>query len=116
MPFQDSYVLWKIIGYSGLAMFQSRWVVQWLHSERKGESHMPTSFWWLSLAGATLCLAYALRQQDSVFIAGYALTVVPIGRNLVLIRRKKMREQNGQTSNMDIAVDSGAEPEMAKRS
>jgi lipid-A-disaccharide synthase-like uncharacterized protein len=92
MPFQQNYLLWKVIGFAGLGIFQARWIVQWLHSEKHKESRVPVAFWWLSLAGALLELAYFLRQQDSVGIAGYIFSVVPYTRNLMLlygIRRKE---------------------------
>ena len=88
MPFQDSYWLWKGVGFTGLALFQARWVVQWLHSEKHKESRMPVSFWWFSLIGSMLELCYFLRQQDSVGIVG-CLNFLPYLRNLVLIYRKR---------------------------
>src|SRR5690349_9223656 len=92
MPFQQNYLLWKIIGFAGLATFQARWIVQWLHSEKHKQSLVPVAFWWLSLAGALLELAYFLRQQDSVGIAGYCVSAVPYTRNLMLVYKKR-REQ-----------------------
>ncbi len=93
MPLQDYWLFWKIIGFGGLLIFQSRWVVQWLYSEKHKESRMPISFWWLSLAGAMLELCYFLRQQDSVGIAGYIISVVPYTRNLMLIYDKRARDR-----------------------
>jgi lipid-A-disaccharide synthase-like uncharacterized protein len=92
MPFQQYYVLWKVIGFLGLGIFQARWIVQWLHSEKHKESRVPVAFWWLSLAGALLELAYFLRQQDSVGIAGYCVSAVPYTRNLMLIYGKRRKE------------------------
>ena len=89
MPLQDNYYLWKVIGFSGLGVFQARWIVQWLYSEHHKESKVPAAFWYLSLAGALLETCYFLRQQDSVGIAGYCISFVPYTRNLVLISRKK---------------------------
>ena len=93
MPFQDNYILWKGIGYLGLVIFQARWVVQWLHSEKHKESRVPESFWWLSVFGAGLELCYFLRQQDSVGILGYVISVVPYSRNLMLVYAKKRRDR-----------------------
>ena len=93
MPFQQNYLLWKVIGFAGLGIFQARWIVQWLHSEKHKESRVPVAFWWLSLAGALLELAYFLRQQDSVGIAGYIFSVVPYTRNLMLIYGKRRKER-----------------------
>ena len=92
MPFQDNYWLWKSIGFAGLATFQMRWIVQWLHSEKHKESRMPVAFWWLSLIGAFLELMYFLRQQDSVGVLGYCFSVVPYSRNLMLVYAARRRE------------------------
>jgi lipid-A-disaccharide synthase-like uncharacterized protein len=54
MPFQSHDWFWKIIGFGGLIVFQGRWIVQWIHSEKHKESKVPPAFWWLSLAGAFL--------------------------------------------------------------
>lgn len=89
MPFQHNYYLWKVIGFGGLATFQARWVVQWLYSEKHGESRVPIAFWWLSLVGSVMCLCYFLRQQDSVGVAGYCVSAVPYTRNLMLVYRKR---------------------------
>ena len=93
MPFQHHYLLWKAIGFAGLVTFQARWLVQWLHSEKHKESRVPLSFWWLSLVGSLLCLAYFLRQQDSVGVAGYIFSAVPYTRNLMLVYRKRRQDQ-----------------------
>jgi lipid-A-disaccharide synthase-like uncharacterized protein len=92
MPFQDNYVLWKIIGFAGIGTFGTRFLVQWIYSEKHKESRIPPIFWWQSLIGTMLCLAYFLRQQDSVGIAGYLLNVIPYSRNIILVYRKKAED------------------------
>jgi len=92
MPFQENYLLWKIVGFAGIATFGTRFLVQWLYSEKHKESLIPPIFWWQSLIGTVLCLAYFLRQQDSVGIAGYVLNVIPYTRNLMLVYRKRREE------------------------
>ena len=94
MPFQENYQLWKVIGFAGLGTFQARWLVQWLYSEKHKESKVPIAFWYLSLIGSLLCLAYFLRQQDSVGIAGYMFSSVPYTRNLMLIYRKRRQDSD----------------------
>jgi lipid-A-disaccharide synthase-like uncharacterized protein len=93
MPFQDNYWLWKAIGFAGIGVFGTRFIVQWVYSEKLKESKIPTIFWWQSLLGTFLCLAYFLRQQDSVGVAGYVLNVIPYSRNLILVYRKKRLER-----------------------
>ena len=34
MPYQDNYVLWKCIGFGGIGIFGTRFLVQWLYSEK----------------------------------------------------------------------------------
>lgn len=82
-------IAWICIGFLGQALFTSRFLVQWIASERKGESVLPISFWYLSLAGGTILLVYAISRIDPVIILGQALGVVVYFRNLVLIHRKK---------------------------
>jgi lipid-A-disaccharide synthase-like uncharacterized protein len=95
MPFAQNRILWKCIGFSGIGVFGTRFLVQWVYSERHKESRIPVIFWWQSLIGTFLCLAYFLRQQDSVGIVGYLFNIVPYSRNLVLVYRKKRRERAG---------------------
>jgi lipid-A-disaccharide synthase-like uncharacterized protein len=79
---------WKIIGWLGNAVFFSRFFVQWYATEKKKQVVVPTAFWWLSLAGSLLLLAYALfYKRDSVFIFAYAFTWIPYIRNLIIHQR-----------------------------
>jgi lipid-A-disaccharide synthase-like uncharacterized protein len=79
---------WKIIGWLGNAIFFSRFFVQWYATEKRKQVVVPVSFWWLSLLGSLLLLAYALfYKRDSVFIFAYAFTWIPYIRNLVIHRR-----------------------------
>ncbi len=79
---------WVGVGLAGQALFSSRILVQWVASERRGQSIVPKSFWWLSLAGSALLLAYALARRDPVFILGQSLGFVVYVRNLVLLARE----------------------------
>lgn len=88
MPYQDNYLLWKLIGYAGIGTFGTRFLIQWLYSEWHKESRIPRIFWWQSIFGTILCLAYFLRQQDSVGISGYVLNLIPYTRNLILAYRR----------------------------
>lgn len=80
---------WLLLGFAGQAVFMGRFVLQWLASERRGRSVMPVSFWYLSILGALVLLAYALHRRDPVFIAGQGLGVAIYVRNLQLIRRTR---------------------------
>ena len=76
------------IGILGQAMFSARFLVQWLASEWRRASVVPTAFWWLSILGGVLLLIYAIARRDPVFIAGQGFGLLVYLRNLMLIRRR----------------------------
>lgn len=78
---------WLIVGFAGQALFFSRFLVQWLRSEREGRSTVPRAFWYLSLGGGALLLSYAVHRQDPVFILGQSAGAFVYIRNLMLLRR-----------------------------
>ena len=79
--------IWIAFGFLGQALFFGRWLVQWLASERSASSQVPISFWYLSLIGGLITLAYAIYRMDPVFIAGQSVGTVVYVRNLMLIYR-----------------------------
>lgn len=83
--------LWLAVGALGQALWVSRFPVQWWLSERAGHSHFPPIFWWLSLAGNLLLLAYALHLRDTVFVLGYLPGPLLQARNLALERKSAQR-------------------------
>ena len=88
MTLDDIPKLWLAVGTGGQAMFSARFLVQWIASERRKTSVVPVSFWWFSIGGGALLLAYALHRGDPVFIVGQAAGLIVYGRNLVLLRGK----------------------------
>ena len=80
--------VWVAIGFLGQGLFFGRWLIQWIVSERKAESRMPMSFWYLSLVGGLITLAYAIYRRDPVFIAGQSIGALVYIRNLMLIHRQ----------------------------
>jgi lipid-A-disaccharide synthase-like uncharacterized protein len=86
---------WLLVGFGGQALFMGRFVIQWLASERRGRSVIPVAFWYLSIVGALVLLAYALHRRDPVFVAGQGLGVAIYLRNLHLIRAERVREAGG---------------------
>ncbi|PKL43326.1 MAG: lipid A biosynthesis protein [Candidatus Riflebacteria bacterium HGW-Riflebacteria-2] len=85
----SKFDLWLIIGLIGQVMFSMRFIVQWIASERHKKSVIPISFWYFSIAGSFLLLAYSIHRMDPVFILGQSLGSVIYFRNLVLIGRDK---------------------------
>ena len=80
---------WLIIGFVGQALFGARFIIQWVVSEKKEESTIPLAFWYCSIGGAMILLAYAIHRQDPVFIVGQSMGSIIYIRNLILIDRKK---------------------------
>ena len=80
--------VWLAIGFIGQILFFMRFLLQWIVSEKKKVSVVPVSFWYFSIAGGGVLLAYALWRQDPVFIAGQGLGVLIYARNLYFIHRK----------------------------
>lgn len=77
-----------MVGVVGQCLFFSRFLVQWLASEREGRSVVPVSFWYFSLIGGVLTLFYALWRRDPVFTIAQVTGLLVYSRNLMLIHRK----------------------------
>jgi lipid-A-disaccharide synthase-like uncharacterized protein len=86
---------WVGVGFLAQMLFGGRFILQWFQSEKAGESVIPIGFWWLSLTGGTLMLAYAVYRWDPVFMMGQGLGLVVYARNLVLIRKVARRDGRG---------------------
>jgi lipid-A-disaccharide synthase-like uncharacterized protein len=82
---------WIALGLLAQLIFSARFVVQWIASERAKESVVPLSFWYLSLVGAVLLLAYAIHRRDPVFILGQSTGSFIYLRNLQLRGRRDPR-------------------------
>jgi len=80
---------WLVFGFIGQAMFTMRFIVQWIASEKKKESVIPISFWYLSLAGGLIVLFYAIHRMDPVFILAYLPGNFIYLRNLYFVYKKK---------------------------
>ena len=80
---------WSVLGWSAQLIFASRFVVQWIASERRKKSVFPIAFWYLSLFGSAGLFVYAIIQAEPVFIFAQAFGSVVYVRNLVLIYRHR---------------------------
>jgi len=82
---------WLYLGFSAQLLFFSRFLIQWIISEKKGRSVVPTIFWYISLVGGILLLLYSIHIKDPVFILGQSVGVFIYLRNIILIEKEKKK-------------------------
>jgi lipid-A-disaccharide synthase-like uncharacterized protein len=80
---------WHFFGTLGYILFSTRFFIQWWLSEKEQKSYLPESFWWSSLLGTLLVLAYTFKIGDSVNFIGPFLGSFIYTRNLILIYKRK---------------------------
>ena len=80
-------LIFLIIGFLGQGLFASRFIVQWIYSEKQGKSTIPVVFWYLSIMGGIGLLIYAISRKDPVIILGQSFGIFIYLRNLILIYR-----------------------------
>ena len=82
---------WVTVGFAGQIAFFGRMAVQWVVSERRRESVIPASFWWMSLIGGVLLFTYFAWRQDLVGVLGQTSGIVIYARNIRLIAKQRRR-------------------------
>ena len=82
---------WKVVGLLGSVMFTSRWFVQLYYTRKLKRVVMPLSFWWLSVCGSALLLAYfVIGKNDSVgIISNFFPAFVSVYNLVVHLRHRK---------------------------
>lgn len=81
--------IWALIGFVGTGLFASRFIIQWFQSEREGRSVIPVAFWYCSLVGGVVTLAYTIHLQSVPLSLGQASGLIVYSRNLYLIFRER---------------------------
>ena len=81
-------LIFLIIGFVGQGLFASRFIIQWIYSEKIGKSTIPITFWYLSIFGGIGLLTYAIFRKDPVIIIGQSFGIFIYVRNLILIYKK----------------------------
>ena len=80
---------WFFIGALGSVIWYTRFIWQWLYSEIMKKSLFPIWFWYISFAGLVLNLSYSFIMGDIVFILSFVFNIVPISRNIILMKRRE---------------------------
>src|SRR5579885_2051104 len=81
--------IWLLIGFLGQALFASRFIIQWFRSEVEGRSVIPLAFWYCSIGGGIVSLAYAIEINSWPFIISQGSGLVVYVRNLWPIFRER---------------------------
>ena len=81
--------MWLALGFVAQLLFAMRFIVQWLASERAGASVVPVAFWYFSLAGGLIVLAYGIQKWEPVIILGQLPGTIIYTRNLMLIYKAR---------------------------
>jgi len=75
---------WKLIGYLGVLLFTARWFVQAYATKKLKRVTVPMMFWYLSVGGSVLQLAYFVwGKNDSVGIMNTAFPMLVSVYNVV---------------------------------
>ena len=82
-------LIFLCIGFIGQGLFASRFIIQWIYSEKIGKSAIPIVFWYLSIFGGLGLLTYAIFRKDPVIILGQTFGIFIYLRNLILIYNKR---------------------------
>lgn len=99
---------WKVFGLTAQIFFMMRFLVQWIASEKAGDSRIPKSFWYFSIFGAISLLVYGIREREVVIIAGQTLPLGIYVRNLYLIyKTEKQSETTSDTVSLAQAPKGG---------
>lgn len=88
----DSWI-WTVIGFAGAAIFGSRFLFQWLHSEKERRLVVPWYFWHLSFWGSCLNFIYCVHVDKAPLIVGNMFLPLLYGRNLILMYRSGSKER-----------------------
>ena len=70
-------------------LFTARFLVQWIASERAGQSVVPMAFWFFSMGGGLMTLIYGIVKREPVIILGQSLATLIYIRNIMLIVKNR---------------------------
>ncbi len=89
---------WKLIGYFGVAVFGSRWLVQVFATHKAKKVTMPRLFWYMSLTGSICLISYFIwGKNDSVGILSNLFPATIAFYNLLTdIRHSKSQKTAGE--------------------
>jgi len=85
--FVAKFDFWLAFGLVAQLFFTARFLVQWISSERAGQSVVPLAFWFFSMGGGLMTLVYGIAKREPVIILGQSMATVIYIRNIMLIAK-----------------------------
>ena len=83
---------WTVVGFTGNLLFSSRFILQWLSSEKEKKVVVPPYFWYLSFWGSVINLIYAFHIDNAPIIFGVLALPFIYGRNIYLMHATAQAE------------------------
>lgn len=87
--FVAKFDFWLAFGLVAQLLFTARFLVQWISSERAGQSVVPMAFWFFSMGGGAMTLIYGIAKREPVIILGQGLATLIYIRNIMLIVKNR---------------------------
>jgi lipid-A-disaccharide synthase-like uncharacterized protein len=87
--FVAKFDFWLAFGLVAQLFFTARFLVQWIASERAGNSVVPMAFWFFSIAGGLMTLLYGIVKREPIIIVGQLLANIIYVRNVMLIWKNR---------------------------
>jgi lipid-A-disaccharide synthase-like uncharacterized protein len=89
--FVAKFDFWLAFGLVAQLLFTARFLVQWISSERAGQSVVPMAFWFFSMGGGAMTLIYGIAKREPVIILGQGLATLIYIRNIMLIVKNRSK-------------------------
>jgi lipid-A-disaccharide synthase-like uncharacterized protein len=87
--FVAKFDFWLVFGLVAQLFFTARFLVQWIASERAGNSVVPIAFWFCSMGGGLMTLVYGIVKREPIIIVGQLLANIIYVRNVMLIWKNR---------------------------
>ena len=67
---------WEATALAGELVFGGRFILQWIVSEYKKKSYVPTAFWFMSIVGSLILLIYSIHIEKPVLILAFTVNTI----------------------------------------
>lgn len=81
-----------LLGLLGNGIFGTRFLIQWIASEREGKCVVPVAFWYWSVLGSIVLSLYFIFRREPVGILATLPNSFIYLRNLQLIKKQQAAE------------------------